>query len=105
MQAKKKKKHKHKNKNRLFINVNYCHYPAVRAVAKLFKIKPTYNDDEDWDIFWSDGAIQCDRLYRMKPYQRVNHFPGMHILSRKNLFARNMLRMQKRFPDDYNFFP
>ena len=41
----------------------------------------------------------------MKPYQRVNHFPGMNILSRKNLFARNMLRMQKKFPDDYNFFP
>jgi tubulin polyglutamylase TTLL6/13 len=29
----------------------------------------------------------------------------MNILSRKNLFARNMLRMQKKFPEEYNFFP
>jgi tubulin polyglutamylase TTLL6/13 len=69
------------------------------------KIKLTHNEDEDWDIFWSDGAIQCDRLYRMKPYQRVNHFPGMQILWRKNLFARNMGRMLKRFPTEYDFFP
>ena len=71
----------------------------------MYKIKITHADDEDWDILWQDGAIQCDRLYRMKPYQRVNHFPGMHILCRKNLFARNLGRMQKRFPEEYNFFP
>jgi len=65
-QAKKKKK---KSKGqRLFINVSYCHYPVVRTVAKNFKMKCTHHEDEDWDIFWSDGAIQCDRLYRMKPY-------------------------------------
>lgn len=29
----------------------------------------------------------------------------MHILCRKNLFARNLGRMHKKFPDDYNFFP
>ena len=78
---------------RLMININYCHYPVVKTVSKMFRIKNTNHDEDDWDIYWSDGAIQCDRLYRMKPYQRINHFPGMNILSRKNLFARNMLRM------------
>lgn len=29
----------------------------------------------------------------------------MHVLCRKNLFARNLGRMQKSFPDDYNFVP
>ena len=29
----------------------------------------------------------------------------MVILCRKDLFARNMGRMYKRFPDEYNFFP
>jgi tubulin polyglutamylase TTLL6/13 len=78
---------------------------VVKTVSKMFRIKNTNHDEDDWDIYWSDGAIQCDRLYRMKPYQRINHFPGMNILSRKNLFARNMLRMQKKFPDEYDFFP
>jgi len=75
------------------INVSYCHYPVVRTVAKMNKIKLTHSEEEDWDILWNDGAVQCDRLYRMKPYQRINHFPGMHILCRKNLFARNLGRM------------
>lgn len=65
----KKKRSKYKTKNgRLIINVSYCHYPVVRTVAKMYKIKITSSNEEDWDIFWSDGAIQCDRLYRMKPY-------------------------------------
>ena len=29
----------------------------------------------------------------------------MQILWRKNLFARNQGRMQKRFPEEYNFVP
>ena len=102
---KKKKRHNRYKNGRLYINVSYCHYPVIRTVAKMNKIKLTHSEEEDWDIYWSDGAIQCDRLYRMKPYQRINHFPGMHILCRKNLFARNMQRMQKKFPEEYDFFP
>lgn len=41
----------------------------------------------------------------MKHYQRINHFAGMYALARKNHLARNLGRMQKRFPDDYKFFP
>lgn len=41
----------------------------------------------------------------MKPYQRINHFPGMYALARKNHLAMNLTRMQNRFPDDYKFFP
>ena len=41
----------------------------------------------------------------MKPYQKINHFPGMYALSRKNHLARNLNRMQRRFKTDYNFIP
>ena len=28
-----------------------------------------YDDPKDeWDILWTDGIIQADKLYRMKPY-------------------------------------
>lgn len=53
----KKKKVKKVKQGRLFINVNYCHYPVLRTVAKQFKIKVTTSDEEDWDILWCDGAI------------------------------------------------
>ena len=55
--VKKKKRQKYKTNGRLYINVNHCHYPVVRSVAKIYNIKLTYSDEEDWDILWCDGAI------------------------------------------------
>ena len=32
-------------------------------------------------------------------------YPGITAISRKNLLARNLMRMARAFPDEYNFFP
>lgn len=37
--------------------------------------------------------------------QKINHFPGMSEICRKDSLARNMNRMHKLFPRDYNIFP
>lgn len=37
--------------------------------------------------------------------QKVNLFPRMSEICRKDLLSRNLNRMRKSFPDDYNFFP
>jgi len=34
----------------------------------------------------------------MKPYQKVNHFPGMYTLARKNYLGKNLMKMMKQFP-------
>ncbi|XP_020853275.2 tubulin polyglutamylase TTLL6 isoform X1 [Phascolarctos cinereus] len=41
----------------------------------------------------------------MKNYQKINHFPGMSEICRKDLLARNMSRMIKLFPKEFHFFP
>ncbi|XP_059938167.1 tubulin polyglutamylase TTLL6 [Mesoplodon densirostris] len=41
----------------------------------------------------------------IKSYQKINHFPGMTEICRKDLLARNMSRMLKIFPKDFHFFP
>ena len=38
-------------------------------------------------------------------FQKINHFPGMLEICRKDLLARNLIRMLKLFPKDYNIFP
>ncbi|XP_045382219.1 tubulin polyglutamylase TTLL6 [Lemur catta] len=44
-------------------------------------------------------------MMEMKSYQKINHFPGMNEICRKDLLARNMSRMCKMFPKDFHFFP
>jgi len=29
----------------------------------------------------------------------------MYVVCRKNFLARNLMKMQRQFPDDYSFFP
>ena len=41
----------------------------------------------------------------MLPHQRVNHFPGIYNLARKNMLGRHLMKMQQLLPDEYNFFP
>jgi tubulin polyglutamylase TTLL6/13 len=62
-------------------------------------------EDESWDVLWTDNAVSPDRLSRMKQYQKINHFPGMYAISRKNYLAYNLNKLRKLFPEDYNFFP
>lgn len=38
-------------------------------------------------------------------YQKVNHFPGMFNIYRKNYLTSNLERMRKAFPDDFEFYP
>jgi tubulin polyglutamylase TTLL6/13 len=41
----------------------------------------------------------------MRNYQRINHFPGMYSLARKNYLGRNLMKMLKVHPKDFKFFP
>lgn len=41
----------------------------------------------------------------MHSNQKINHFPGIYEISRKNNLAKNLKQFQKTFPSDYNFFP
>jgi tubulin polyglutamylase TTLL6/13 len=63
-----------------------------------------------WDrqiamLFWCDTNVSVDFCLQLKPWQFVNHFPGTFAISRKIELARNMERLQKTFPDLYNFHP
>ena len=62
-------------------------------------------DGNPWDLFWTDNAVQPEELGKMAAHQKINHFPGMFCLSRKNNLGRNLMKMRKKFPKDYDFFP
>uniref|UniRef100_A0A3P8S2X3 Tubulin tyrosine ligase-like family, member 6 n=1 Tax=Amphiprion percula TaxID=161767 RepID=A0A3P8S2X3_AMPPE len=93
-----------KNKRRLWINLTNCKYESVRRAARRYGLREAM-EGEDWTLFWTDCSVSLDRVKDMKRYQKINHFPGMSEICRKDLLARNMNRMLKLFPKDYNIFP
>ena len=82
------------------MNVSMSRYFVIRFVAKYifnFRLSFTqleeYNHKsietnneqiinnkelEEWDILWTDNALPADRISKMKPFQKTNHFPGMY---------------------------
>ena len=102
-----KKTSKPRKYARIVINVSDTQYPVVRWVAKkYFHWRLTYDpEDPDFDLWWTDSAVQPEKLARMRPYQKINHFPGMYGLARKNYLARNLTKLRKIFPQEFDFFP
>uniref|UniRef100_A0A0X3NK09 Tubulin polyglutamylase TTLL7 n=1 Tax=Schistocephalus solidus TaxID=70667 RepID=A0A0X3NK09_SCHSO len=100
-----RRKHE-REKYGLVANLNGCRHPIVRKIVEEsgFKI----DDGEDTKsayLIWSDCFIAFERLLTLRPYQRVNHFPGMIEICRKDFLAKNYSRQAKMDPGEYDFFP
>ena len=94
-------------KAKVVINVSDTKYAVVKYVGKrMFGWRLSYSqEDMNWDVMWTDNAVDPERLTHMKPYQKINHFPGMYALARKNHLGRNLSRLRRLHPNDYDFFP
>uniref|UniRef100_A0A8D8LSL2 Tubulin polyglutamylase TTLL6 n=1 Tax=Cacopsylla melanoneura TaxID=428564 RepID=A0A8D8LSL2_9HEMI len=59
-----------------------------------------------WDIYWTDKQFLPPRqLKSMMPYQRINYFPGMSILTNKQNLTQRLNLYKTLFPGQYDFFP
>nr|XP_041574368.1 neugrin isoform X4 [Taeniopygia guttata] len=110
------------------INLSGCKYESVRRAAQHCGLKEAA-ENEEWTVCWTDSTVALERLMEMKrfqallgarrthphralligvflhSFQKINHFPGMIELCRKDLLARNLNRMLRLFPKEYNIFP
>ncbi len=90
----------------LYLCTSKCRYVVVRKALKQLGFKMMEDEAGDWDIYWSDvTGTTPEQLAKLQPHQRINHYPGMYQLARKNNLSRNLMRMAKVFPNEYNFFP
>lgn len=65
------------------------------------------NDDFsefDFNLVWS-GGIKDDILLSLRSYQKINHFPNSFNLGRKDAMYKNLLELEDKFPQEYNFTP
>jgi tubulin polyglutamylase TTLL6/13 len=91
----------------LTANVANTKYSVVRYVlSKVLGFRLVKDDQDDsCDVYWHDCGVDVERLMRLKPFQKINHYPGMYEVARKNNLARNLNRMRRHFPKEYNFYP
>ncbi|XP_078388467.1 tubulin polyglutamylase ttll6-like [Cetorhinus maximus] len=98
------KKKKRKKRRCVGINLLNCKYESVHRAARRYGLKEV-GDDEECILYWTDSSVSHERVMEMKCFQKINHFPGMSEICRKDLLARNLNRMLKLFPKEYNIFP
>ncbi|KAG6953629.1 hypothetical protein JG687_00012294, partial [Phytophthora cactorum] len=85
-------------------------YEVVRRVARARGWKLVTDDKPEGkpsvcNIHWIDVPDILPTFKTLLQYQKVNHFPGMANLACKSKLARNLERMKKLFPGEYDFVP
>ncbi|GFN85470.1 tubulin polyglutamylase ttll7 [Plakobranchus ocellatus] len=99
------KKKRRKGRERITANLSGTRYEVVRQMVEKMGFSVTKDDDPTSYLIWNDCFVSPDKISELKPYQRINHFPGMGEVTRKDALARNYLKMQKALPDEFNFMP
>ena len=93
-------------KSKLIANIQYTEYDVVKEVLKeRFNCKLRNSEGYDFDIIWVDTGVNSAMVSKLKPYQKVNHYHGMYCLARKNYLGRNLMKLKRALPNDYNYFP
>ncbi|XP_073681669.1 tubulin polyglutamylase TTLL7-like [Garra rufa] len=96
---------KKKKKGFITANVAGTKYEIVRIVIEELTFHKARDDDEMANLIWNDSAVQHEKIAELRNYQRINHFPGMGEICRKDCLARNMAKMIKSQPQEYSFIP
>lgn len=79
----------------------------VRQVTKKLKMVQISENiaNMTFDLCWTDNHVKQEIFYKMHQGQKINHFPGMEILSRKNNLGKALMAFRSRFLEEYDFFP
>ncbi|XP_066503559.1 tubulin polyglutamylase TTLL7 isoform X2 [Hoplias malabaricus] len=94
-----------KKKGVITANVAGTKYEIVRIAIGELAFHKTRDEDETANLIWNDSAVQHEKIAELRNYQRINHFPGMGEICRKDCLARNMAKMIKNQPQEYSFIP
>ncbi|KAJ0395536.1 hypothetical protein ATCC90586_006762 [Pythium insidiosum] len=96
---------------RVTVDITSCRYAIIRQCLRardfrLVKKRPEAGaPPTKWDIWWSDRGDLLRDLPRLSPFQKVNHFPSMEEICRKDFLANNLNAIAKVLPQEFDFFP
>lgn len=100
---------------KIWIDLSETKYPIFRKVIKdlTWHILDDQQNEVDsqkksipYDIKWIDSGFEIEKLVRnLMSFQKINHFPGMVNIYRKDLLARSIENMRQKAPHEYQFTP
>ncbi|CAF0727093.1 unnamed protein product [Didymodactylos carnosus] len=97
--------YRQKKKRGLIANVSGTKFNVVRKAADASGFNIGADNDFTANLLWNDTLISMDIVSQLKPYQKINHFPTMSEISRKDLLAKNFERLSRLLPEHFNFTP
>ena len=103
--GKKVRRTRKKNHRRVVVSVVSCKYDVVAQAARGLGWRCTTDEHEEFNLLWNDSYVPFDTIAQLNKYQKVNHFPGMSELAKKNLLAKNLNRIAKQMPGEFGFVP
>ncbi|XP_069088305.1 tubulin polyglutamylase TTLL7 [Pleurodeles waltl] len=103
--SKRKARKKKKKHGIITANIAGTKYEIVRLVIEEAGFLKIPDEDETANLIWSDSSVQHEKIAELRNYQRINHFPGMGEICRKDCLSRNMTKMIKSQPQEYGFIP
>ena len=83
-----------------------CRYEVVRKCArdKQWKLVPQ-SMRRNANVIWVDTSNVKEYFHGIRPWQTINHFPGMTNIARKSRLAENLEVMRRQFPKEFSFCP
>jgi hypothetical protein len=85
-----------RRKCRVTVDVTACRYAIILKCLREreFRLVKKSTDQgllpSKWDIWWSDRGDLLRELPRLSPFQKVNHFPSMEEICRKDFLSNNL---------------
>lgn len=90
--------------------MHYCHMPETHEYNAVLRTLHhngfcrTLAGSKKWTLCWGINP-KPEVLRGYHPMQRTNHFPSSWHLGRKDLLWRNIHRMQRRWPAEFDITP
>jgi hypothetical protein len=79
-------------------------YNAVIGTLKRAGFTEVEADSSNFHVRWGKH-MKVEQLKKLKSWQKINHFVGTYNLGRKDCLARQIGRMRRFWPAEYNFLP
>ena len=94
-----------------FLNHKELLYRVYKTDARLVRSTLEtmgfgHTDSHDWNIMWIGSSAQQYLYEGLNQYQRINHFPNSHEITRKDKLCMSLLVMQEKYgKEEFDFIP